>query len=116
MIAMADYRRLSVVQKRALDLSRARDAAVRCPECDMQVMPADLLAHLEQRCSGRPEPGPGAKWVSWREAIAQGVPRETLARWARSGLVRYVGERQDRKYLLRDLALRIAQRNGFRRR
>lgn len=120
MISMSDdqrdYRRLSVVQKRALDLSRARSAAVRCQECDMQVMPVDLVAHLEQRCAGRPAPGAGEKWLTWREALAMGVPRETLRRWVGAGFVRFVGERQDRKYLLRDLAQKIAQRRGFRRR
>ena len=117
MIAMTDdYRRLSVVQKRALDLSRARDAAVRCPECDMQVMPVDLLSHLKERCAGPPEPGPGAKWVTHREVMSMGVPRATLSFWANSKQVRFIGERQDRRYLLRDLALKIAQRNAFRRR
>lgn len=118
MLSMAtdDYRRLSIVQKRALDLARARDAAVRCPHCEMQVMPADMSNHLEQRCAGRPEPGPGSKWVTWREALSMGVPGKTFARWVERGDVRFIGARQDRKYLLRDLALRIAQRNGFRRR
>ena len=118
MIAMTDdYRRLPIADKRKLDLARARDAAVRCQQCEMSVMPVDLGAHLEQRCAGRPEPGPGAKWVTWREALAMGgVTPMRLSRWARSGQVRFVGERQDRKYLLRDLALRIAQAMGFRRR
>jgi hypothetical protein len=116
MVMASSYQKLSIADKRALDLSRARDAAVRCPNCDMQVLPVDLVAHLEQRCAGRPEPGAGAKWVMWNEALAQGVPRETLARWARTGLVRCVGERQDRKYLLGDLVKMIARRHAFRRR
>lgn len=118
MLSMAadDYRKLSVAEKNKLALSRARDAAVRCPDCDMQVMPVDLLAHQRERCAGVADPGPGAKWVTWREALALGVPGKTFARWVERGFVRFTGERQDRKYLLRDLALRIAQRNGFRRR
>lgn len=112
----ASYQKLSIADKRALDLSRARDAAVRCPHCDMQVMPTDLVAHIDKRCAGRPEPGPGAKWVTWAEALAMGVPRVTMHRWVERGFVRFTGDRQDRKYLLRDLALKIAQRRGFRRR
>lgn len=110
------YQKLSIHEKRARDLTSVRESAVSCPSCDTQVMPVDLLVHMEQRCQGPRDPGPSAKWVTWREALAMGVPANTLARWARSGFVRYVGERQDRKYLLRDLALKIAQRNGFRRR
>ncbi len=116
MIAMTDdYRRLSVVEKRALDLRRARDAAVRCPQCEMSIMPVDLLAHQEQRCAGRPEPGPGAKWVPWREARAV-VSERTLIRWVERGFVRFRGERGDREYLYRDLAIRVSQMRGFRRR
>lgn len=111
-----DYRKLSIADKRRLDLSRARDTAIRCPDCDMQVLPADLLPHLSERCAGRPEPVPGAKWLTFREVMALGVPRATLADWTRTGQVRFVGEIQDRKYLLRDLALKVAQRRGFRRR
>ena len=45
-----------------------------------------------------------------------GVNRQTLTRWVQRGDVRFFGERQDRRYLLRDLAVKIAQRRGFRRR
>lgn len=110
------YHKLPIAEKRALDLSRARQPAVTCPDCDMQVMPVDLLAHLAERCAGLRTPGPGDKWITWREALAMGVPRETLSRWVTNGHIRHVGERQDRKYLHRDLALKISQRNGFRRR
>lgn len=118
MISMAadDYRKLSIADKNKLALSRARDAAVRCRNCDMQVMPADLLSHLEQRCEGRPEPGPGAKWVSARDAIVRRVPKATLSYWVKQGFVRARGPRMDREYLLGDLAQRIAQRIGFQRR
>lgn len=113
---MSDYHKLSIAEKRAQALATVREPAVTCPNCDVQVMPADLLAHLEQRCAGPRAPGPSSKWLTWREALALGVNRQTLSRWARSGLVRFMGERQDRKYLMRDLSLRIAQRGWFRRR
>jgi hypothetical protein len=112
----SSYQRLSIAEKRSLDLSRVREPAVSCPTCDMQVMPADLLAHLEQRCPGPRDPGPSARWINHREAMALGVPRQTLSFWAKSGQVRFFGGRQDRKYLYRDLALKVAQRRGFRRR
>jgi hypothetical protein len=79
-------------------------------------MPVDLLPHLAERCPGRRAPGPGSRWASQQEALALGVPRATLSFWAKNEQVRFIGERQDRKYLYRDLALKIAQRNGFRRR
>jgi hypothetical protein len=110
------YQKLSISEKRSLDLDRAREPAVTCPICDTQVMPADLLAHLEQRCSGPREPGRGARWITHREVLAMGVARQTLSFWASRGFVRYTGDRQDRKYLYRDLAVKVAQRRGFRRR
>lgn len=113
---MSDYHRLSVVEKRARALSGMREPSVMCPNCDTQLPPSDLIAHMDQRCTGRREPGPGAKWVDHRAVMAMGVPRATLSFWASSGAVRFVGERQDRKYLYRDLAVKIAQRRGFRRR
>lgn len=113
---MARYHQLSIAEKRAENLARVREPAVTCPDCDMQVMPVDLLAHLEQRCQGRREPGPGAKWLTFREVMALGVPRATLAKWTRAGYVRFVGEVQDRKYLLRDLAIKVTQLRVSRRR
>jgi hypothetical protein len=112
----AAYHKLSITEKRALDLDRVREPAVTCPSCDTQVMPVDLLPHLDQRCPGPRDPGPGARWIPHREVMAMGVPRGTLSRWANNGLVRFTGERQDRKYLYRDLAVKVAQRRGFRRR
>jgi hypothetical protein len=110
------YQRLPIAQKRTEDLARIREPAVSCPTCDTQVMPADLLSHMAERCDGPREPGPGARWIPFREAIAMGVPRATLSKWTKNGQVRFLGERQDRKYLYRDLAVKIAQRRGFRRR
>ncbi len=88
---------------------------VACPSCGTSCTPSDLLAHLA-RCEGRREPGPGSRWLSWREALATGVPRATLGRWISRGEVRARGEVQDRRYLLRDLALRIARKRAERRR
>ena len=113
---MSSYQKMSIVEKRAVALSSVREASVTCPDCDTQVMPVDLLAHRSDRCPGRREPGPSARWVTWREALAMGVPAMTLSRWASNGHVRVVGTRMDRKYLHRDLALKISQRLGFRRR
>lgn len=104
-----DYGSLTFAEKRARDLSRAREPSVTCPSCDYQVMPVDLLVHLEERCEGPRDPGPGAKWVTWREALKLGVRKTTFARWVRGGRVRYKGAPHDRLYLLRDLILRIAQ-------
>lgn len=112
---MSRYHRLPIAQKRAENIARVREPAVTCPICDTQVMPADLLGHMAERCQGPRDPGPGAKWVSWREARAL-VPKQTLLRWVDRGFVRFTGERQDRRYLYRDLAVKVAQRRGFRRR
>lgn len=113
---MSDYHKLPIAQKRAEALARVREPAVTCPDCDMQVMPVDLIGHLEQRCPGQRDPGPSAKWLTHREVMALGIPRATLTRWVQGGEVRAVGDVQDRKYLLRDLALKVAQRRGSRRR
>jgi predicted DNA-binding transcriptional regulator AlpA len=53
-------------------------------------------------------------YVSWRDALALGVAKGTLSRWAKTGQVRYQGELQDRTYLPRDLATKIAQQRGIR--
>lgn len=114
---MSRYHSLSIAEKRAESISRVREAAVACPICDTQVMPADLLTHIDQRCQGLRDPGPGAKWIVWREAMAvSGVTPMRLSRWVRNGHVRFVGGRQDRKYLYRDLAVKVAQLRAFRRR
>ncbi len=113
---VSEYNRLPIAQKRAEDLARVRDPAVTCQICDTQVMPVDLLAHLEQRCPGPRDPGPGSRWIAHGEALALGVPRVTLKRWADRGRVRFKGERGDRQYLYRDLALTMAQQRLNRRR
>ncbi len=115
-MAASRYHGLPIAQKRAEAIARVRETAITCPTCDTQVMPADLLAHLEARCPGPRDPGPGARWITHREVLAMGIPRATLSRWASSGRVRFLGEVQDRRYLYRDLAIKVAQRRGFRRR
>jgi hypothetical protein len=110
------YQRLSVLQKRALDLGRVREPSVMCPICHTQMMPVDLNPHMSERCQGPREPGPGAKWISHRDALVRGVQRGTLSKWVDRGVVRVRGERGDRQYLLEDLAMRIAWNMGFRRR
>ena len=112
----AAYHLMTMQEKAARSLGQVRDASVRCPQCEMSVMPADLLAHIEQRCAGRPEPGAGAKWVNARDAIVRRVPKGTLSYWVQQGFVRARGGQMDREYLLGDLALRIARWRGFRRR
>lgn len=116
MARIAPYHQLSVAEKRAVSLAGMRESPITCPECDMHVTTTDLIAHLEQRCQGRRDPGPGAKWVSHAEALALGVPRQTLSRWVANGFVRVTGGRMDRRYLHGDLARKVAQRRGFRRR
>lgn len=113
---MSTYQKLSIHEKRAYDLRSVRESAVTCPICDMQVMPVDLLNHLELRCTGPREPGPSAKWATHREAVAMGTTKWTLSRWVDRGDVRVKGSRGDRFYLVRDLVLRIARRRSIRRR
>jgi hypothetical protein len=112
---VSTYQKLSIHEKRAHDLRAVREPAITCPNCDTQVMPVDLLAHMDQRCAGVREPGPSAKWVGWREARAL-VPERTLVRWVDRGFVRFRGDRGERQYLYGDLAKRVSQLRGFRRR
>lgn len=113
---MSRYHKLPIAEKRAEDLARVREPAVTCRICDTQVMRADLLAHIDNRCPGRREPGPGSKWVTWGEARAIGVPKRTIVRWVKRGYVRVKGGRGDRLYLHADLVDRLAQRKADRRR
>lgn len=111
------YHKLSLSQKQGLVRSNEREDSVPCPHCDTKLTAADLIAHVETRCPGQlPAPPARGRYVSWREARAMGVAATTLSFWARTRQVRYQGDRMDRRYLLRDLALKIAQRHGFRRR
>jgi hypothetical protein len=109
-MALSRYNRLPIAQKRAEAIARAREPAVTCPSCDTQVMPADLLKHMDERCEGLREPNGAAKWIVWSEVMTFGVPSKTVQYWVHTGRVRYRGERLDRQYLLRDLVLIIAIR------
>jgi hypothetical protein len=113
---VSDYRKLSIVEKRAQNIATVREAAIPCPSCGTQVMPVDLLAHLQQRCAGPREPGPGSKWVTFREVRSHGVPKQTLTDWVKTGKVRRRGSRVDYEYLWRDLVVLIAERLLERRR
>ena len=113
---MSSYHRMSIAEKRAVSLASVRESPESCPNgCGTTLMPADMLTHLDQRCTGPRAPGPGAKWITWREA-KRIVPERTLVRWIERGAIRYQGGRGDRKYLYRDLAVRVSQLRGFRRR
>lgn len=104
---MSDYHRLSLGRKQALAMARMREQLVTCPTCEIQMPPAELVAHMAQPCVRR-EPHPGAKWVTMREAVAMGVEKRTLQKWAAYGKVRFRGVWPDRQYLLRDIAVKIA--------
>lgn len=112
----SQYHLLSANEKRTVSLARVRPPAVTCPACDTQVMSADLLAHIEQRCTGPREPGPGSKWVSWAEALKLGISKKALWTWVHRGDVRMRGERGERQYLHRDLVVQVARRLLIRRR
>lgn len=103
------YHKLSAAEKQAHALASIREQPMACPQCDTQLMPDDLLNHLERRCTGPREPGPGSKWVNWRDALAL-VPEKTLRRWVKAKHVRVKGTRGDRLYLRRDLVKRLALR------
>jgi hypothetical protein len=107
--ASTSYHRMSLAEKQAYALARMREPAIACPHCDTQTTAADLLEHVATRCQGPREPGPSSKWITWREARAI-VPRATLARWIKAGKVRVRGELHSRRYLLRDLVVKVARR------
>lgn len=106
----ASYHRLGIAAKQRHALERIREPAVVCPTCETQVMPADMPAHLAQRCTGRRDPHPAATWVTWADALRLVGVRGTLAKWVQRGMVRTKGEVHDRRYLLRDLVRMLAER------
>ena len=102
---------MSVEQKQAVAQVRLAEPPVSCPaDCGTTLHPADLQAHLEERCPGPRDPGPAAKWVRRREAQAMGIPPMTLSRLARAGKIRSRGTGMDKEYLHRDLAVGAARR------
>lgn len=111
------YHKLSIGQKQLAAREQLAEPPVACPsDCGTRLQPADLLAHVEERCPGPRPPGPGSIWVDWRGALRTGVKPMTLHDWVQRGEVRAIGPRQDRKYLLRDLVSRVARRRIDRRR
>ena len=106
------YQELSVADKIRYHRERMREPAMRCPACGIAVQPDDLLAHVEERCEGMPEPHPHSKWVTWGEALEQGIANTTLHHLVSSGRVRTKGRRRARRYLLRDIALFLSRRAG----
>ncbi len=108
------YSRMNIAQKQAHQREVMREPSVVCPVCETQTTAVYLIKHVT-RCTGPREPNRHSKWVSWRDAMRMGVPRETMSRWVKRGLVRVRGELQDREYLLRDIALRVAARRQQRR-
>lgn len=107
-MSSGDYQRLSVAEKQAHHRRAMRAGPTRCPACETAVQPRDLLAHVEQRCAGRPDPHPNDDWVTWGEALELGASKPTLHRWVASGRVRAEGKRRRRRYLLRDLVKCLA--------
>lgn len=107
-MAPVRYQSLSIAQKQAADIARVREPPVTCPSCETRTTPADLLAHVAHRCPGPRDPGPAAVWVGWRDATRLGILPPRLTRMVARGEVRVRGERGDRRYLLRDLAIHVA--------
>lgn len=102
------YHLLSLSQKQALSRETAREPGVTCPTCGWTIGAADLIAHVNGRCEGPQKPPETGAWVKWKDAKSMGVRSASLHFWVSRGYVRVRGEIQDREYLLRDLALRVA--------
>lgn len=103
------YRAGGIQAKQRMVLERAREQPCRCPGCEAALDPADLLAHVEQRCAGPREVHPHARWLTWKEAYRL-VPRATLRAWVRRKVVRVDGPPRARRYLLRDVVQALAVR------
>lgn len=104
------YARMSLAAKQAQHRDRMREPAIVCPFCEVQTTVAELPRHARESCPGARAPHPLSEWVSWRDAMALGVPRQTLSRWVRRGQVRSRGERDRRQYLRRDVTRLVVLR------
>lgn len=106
------YNRLSAAEKREVALDTQRERPISCPVCDVTVTVDQLPAHLATRCEGPREPDSMARWVTFTETLAFGVPSSTLAWWIHRHRVRQkVGWRDGRRrrvYLLRDVVHLLA--------
>jgi hypothetical protein len=112
--APSGYHLLSLREKQAGALAHARESAIRCEQCQTQVMPAEYLRHRETRCAGRPEPDARSTWLTWSQALNVGVGQHTLSGWVRDGFVRVRGEKAQRRYLLADLVLWVDRQREMR--
>lgn len=97
------YHRMSRAEKVTRHREQMREPAIPCPFCETQTTVVDLPRHVKDGCPGQRAPHPLSEWVTWSEALALGVPRQTMSRWVRQGLVRARGERDRREYLRRDV-------------
>lgn len=113
---LSRYQRLSAVEKRTEAIASIREPSVACPSCNMQLMPDDLLKHMDERCSGTREPHGGWKWATWADVAKLDVAAGTLHYWVQQGRVRRRGDRIDYQYLLRDIVLILAARRRRQRR
>jgi hypothetical protein len=107
---------MSLIEKQAISRSNIREPGVTCPTCGTTTTAADLIAHVRERCPGPQEAPLHSQWVRWRDVKAMGVRSGHLSFWVSRGYVRTRGEVQDREYLLRDLAVRVAMVERRRRR
>lgn len=106
------YRRLTLAEKQVRQRDQMREPSVTCPRCETQTSPADLVQHVQERCTGPREPHPQSRWIRRTEAMRM-IPEYTLQRWARRGLIRQRGQgRGRREYLLRDVTRLIALRRA----
>lgn len=112
------WTRMSLAEKQAAHLERMREPAVVCPQCEAQTTVADLLEHVAHRCPGQRPPHPMSRWITWGETLVLGAEPYQVTRWVRRGLVRTregAPQGAARRYLLRDLVVRLAERRRVRR-
>jgi hypothetical protein len=98
----AEYRKKSIKEKEAAN--RQHGIPNRCPECDVAVSPEDSIRHRKELCPGRPDPHPNARWVYHRQALAMGISAKELSELSAARIVRTMGEKGHRRYLMRDIA------------
>ena len=103
---MADYHRMSRVEKLKAHHNAMREPSMNCPTCDTQITVRDAMRHAAA-CTGPRDPHPLSEWVTWAKALELGIDAGTLSRWAKSGKVRTRGPRRGREYLRRDLVKRL---------
>jgi hypothetical protein len=98
------YQKLPLAAKETAARHAMREPSVRCPNCDAQVSPGQLMEHQAMRCDRRlPAPLVSTRWIGRVEALRY-VPSRTLDAWAERGLVRAHAGR----YVERDLAIATA--------